>query len=150
MEATIANQIFSVVDNHYTVVESNVKNRINETVDEMTILRNKALPPIQSDQQNTIVNLNIGGTPFTTTYTTLTKYHGTRFAALAEQQKQFIDRDPALFRVILNYVRDGDVTLPETQLGLTDLLNESQYYEIVSLGEKIKSKLYVLSFKTKT
>jgi len=148
MESTITNQIFTIIGEHYVQVENNVKNRITETVEEMMTLRAKALPPIETDKK--LVNLNIGGTLFTTTTSTLTKYYGTRFAALVEQSNQIIDRDPGLFRIILNYVRDGDVSLPDTQLALLDLLNESKHYEISPLEEKIKNKMYVLSLKTNT
>jgi len=146
IETTITNQIFTIIGDHYVEVENNVKNRIIETVEEMRTLRNQALPPIETDKK--LVNLNVGGTLFTTTTSTLTKFNGTRFAALVEQSNQIIDRDPGLFRIILNYVRDDDVTLPDTQLALLDLLNESKYYEITPLEEKIKNKMYLLSLKT--
>lgn len=61
-----------------------------------------------------IINLNVGGKKFSTSRTTLTQIPETFFSALLsnriptmhdEYGAIFIDRDPHLFSLILNYLR---------------------------------------------
>lgn len=61
-----------------------------------------------------IVNLNVGGKRFSTSKTTLTQVAETFFTSLLSGRIQslrdehgaiFIDRDPELFSIILNYLR---------------------------------------------
>ncbi|ULU08587.1 hypothetical protein L3Y34_019650 [Caenorhabditis briggsae] len=66
-----------------------------------------------------IIKLNVGGSLFQTSKSTLTKFDGffkkmlrTEIpVAKDESGAIFIDRDPKHFRVILNFMRDGDVDL---------------------------------------
>lgn len=74
-------------------------------------------------RQNNIVNLNVGGTKFTTTLSTLTKTPNSmlaamfsgRFAATTDEKNRFfIDRDGKHFGTILNYLRDGFAVIPDS------------------------------------
>uniref|UniRef100_A0A915AQA2 BTB domain-containing protein n=1 Tax=Parascaris univalens TaxID=6257 RepID=A0A915AQA2_PARUN len=89
-----------------------------------------------------IVNLNVGGQRFATSRHTLTWISDSFFTSLLsgriptvhdETGAIFIDRDPALFRVILNYLRTKQVDLSSTNM--TSLKHEAQYY---GLGPLIK------------
>ena len=46
------------------------------------------------------------------------------------QGRVFLDRDPKHFRLILNFLRDGEVSLPSCQLELQELLQEAQFYQV--------------------
>lgn len=50
----------------------------------------------------------------------------------------FIDRDPALFTVVLNYLRTKDIQLPETNNGIKALLHEAEFYGISPLTQQLK------------
>uniref|UniRef100_F1KWR6 BTB/POZ domain-containing protein KCTD3 n=1 Tax=Ascaris suum TaxID=6253 RepID=F1KWR6_ASCSU len=89
-----------------------------------------------------IVNLNVGGQRFATSRHTLTWISDSFFTSLLsgriptvhdETGAIFIDRDPALFRVILNYLRTKQVDL--SCASMTSLKHEAQYY---GLGPLIK------------
>jgi len=63
-----------------------------------------------------VVELNVGGKRFTTTKATLLKHRGSFFDALLDTNHSlrskngefFIDHDPKYFRLILNFLRDGE------------------------------------------
>ncbi|CAL2033842.1 unnamed protein product [Caenorhabditis brenneri] len=95
------------------------------------------------------VSLNIGGVVFQTTKSTLTKFDGF-FKSMIESELStslnlsapiFIDRDPNNFRLILNFMRDGDVALPDTEKELIEICYEAQYYLLDGLIEKCAQKL---------
>lgn len=52
-----------------------------------------------------------------------------------------IDRSGTHFDVILNFMRDGTVTLPETAKGVSELLAEAKYYCISELAESCERAL---------
>ena len=49
---------------------------------------------------------------------------------LCLQGRTFIDRDPAHFGLILNFLRDGTCVLPTTAQGLQELLQEAEFYQV--------------------
>ncbi|KAF1767594.1 hypothetical protein GCK72_007553 [Caenorhabditis remanei] len=68
------------------------------------------------------IQLDVGGTLFKTSKSTLTRFDGF-FKTMLEtnvpiERNQsghiFIDRDPTHFQVILNFMRDSDVDLPDS------------------------------------
>lgn len=72
------------------------------------------MPPSSSD----IIHLNVGGQRFSTSRQTLTWIPDTFFTAMLnglistnrdEQGSIFIDRDPKLFSIILNYLRTKEL-----------------------------------------
>ena len=49
-----------------------------------------------------------------------------------------IDRCGKHFGIILNFLRDGSVPLPENPREIAELLNEAKYYCVAELGKLIK------------
>ncbi|XP_059612033.1 BTB/POZ domain-containing adapter for CUL3-mediated RhoA degradation protein 3 [Phlebotomus argentipes] len=95
------------------------------------------------------VKLNVGGSLFQTTIGTLTK-HDTMFRAMFSGRMDLhtdaegwimIDRSGTHFDIILNFMRDGTVTLPETPKGVCELLAEAKYYCISELAESCERAL---------
>ncbi|KAL0271207.1 UNVERIFIED_CONTAM: hypothetical protein PYX00_008377 [Menopon gallinae] len=91
-----------------------------------------------------IINLNVGGTRFSTSRQTLTWIPDSFFTALLsgripsvrdETGAIFIDRDPKNFSIILNYLRTRDIDLRNTDLRALRL--EAQYYGIAPLVERL-------------
>lgn len=52
-----------------------------------------------------------------------------------------IDRCGTHFGTIMNYLRDGSVTLPETTKGVAELLAEAKYYCITELADSCERAL---------
>ncbi|CAL2033912.1 unnamed protein product [Caenorhabditis brenneri] len=52
-----------------------------------------------------------------------------------------IDRSPKHFDLILNYMRDGDVELPEGRRELKKILKEAQHYFLSELIDECQSLL---------
>nr|XP_033324304.1 BTB/POZ domain-containing protein KCTD3 isoform X3 [Megalopta genalis] len=84
-----------------------------------------------------IVHLNVGGTRFSTSKQTLTWVPDSFFTTLLsnriashkdEDGALFIDRDPKLFSIILNYLRTKDIDLKSVDL--RTLRHEAEYYGI--------------------
>ena len=53
-----------------------------------------------------------------------------------------IDRDGSLFRFVLNYLRDGDVTPPDSESDKHALLKEARYYGIDGLIKLMENHLF--------
>ena len=93
--------------------------------------------------------LNVGGHRFTTSLQTLTKDPNSMLAAMfsgkfemepSEDGAFFIDRDGTHFRFILNYLRNGKLTLPEGATFLKELADEAEFYQIQGILEELKPK----------
>lgn len=87
---------------------------LKRTIDEVTTEDER--PSKKQKIESNIVTLNVGGTLFTTSKTTLLSNKDSFFTQLLdsnftidkdEQGHIFIDRDPKHFPTILNYLRDG-------------------------------------------
>jgi len=98
--------------------------------------------------------LDIGGQRFATAKTTLLAYKGTFFEAMLSSGQwkpdsdgaYFIDRNPELFPVILDYMRMGSINLSKYSYDVMDSLRaEFDFYAIVfpepELKEFVESKL---------
>lgn len=90
----------------------------------------------------TIVKLNVGGHHFTTSLQTLTKDPNSKLAAMFAGEHInngtfIIDRDGTHFRYILNYLRDGDASLPEEASAQKQLEAEAEFYEVNGLLMKL-------------
>ena len=118
-------------------------------------------PPLRATGE--IINLNVGGTKFSTSKQTLTQVQDTfftgeegnplflrinnkrrPFSGLLSGRIQtykddtgaiFIDRDPQLFRIILNYLRNRSLSLDD--VNLKELKHEAEYYGIAPLVKKL-------------
>ena len=97
-----------------------------------------------------VINLNVGGQIYTTSLATLTKYSesmlGAMFSGRFAAQKDsngnyFIDRDGALFRYILGFLRNGELHVPENfhEFGL--LLKEAEFFQIPALTDAVKQQM---------
>ena len=101
---------------------------------------------MESMQLSTKVNLNVGGQHFTTTVQTLTKDPDSMLAAMfsgrfplkpAEDGTFFIDRDGTYFRYILNYLRDGKLSLPEGATFFEEIEAEAEFYQIQGIFDDL-------------
>eukprot|EP01027_Heterolobosea_sp_BB2_P009921 GEZU01014604.1.p1 GENE.GEZU01014604.1~~GEZU01014604.1.p1 ORF type:complete len:207 (-),score=47.40 GEZU01014604.1:104-724(-) len=97
------------------------------------------------------LKLNVGGTRFETTLTTLTSDTESMLAAMFsgrynmepdEDGEYFIDRDGSVFGFVLNYLRDGgSVDLPPASKELLRkrILREAQYFQLTGLVRMLSS-----------
>lgn len=86
------------------------------------------------------VHIDVGGTIYTSSLETLTKYPDSRLAKLFNgtipivldslKQHYFIDRDGDMFRHILNFMRNSKLLIPENFADIDLLLEEARYFEI--------------------
>ncbi|XP_076259871.1 BTB/POZ domain-containing protein KCTD3 [Rhynchophorus ferrugineus] len=91
-----------------------------------------------------ILHLNVGGKRFSTSKQTLTLIPDTFFTALLngrisslrdEKGYIFIDRDPEVFSVILNYLRTKEIDLKGVDI--RTLRHEAEYYNVAPLVRRL-------------
>ena len=96
-----------------------------------------------------IIELNVGGHRFTTTLRTLTKDPDSMLAAMFSGRHEierckdgafFIDRDGTHFRFILNYLRNGELILPDGATFLKELEVEAKFFLIQGILDELVSK----------
>ena len=101
--------------------------------------------------QGQVIDLNVGGTHYSTSRSTLTKYPDSMLGVMfsgrhdLETMKRidgsfFIDRDGARFRYVLDYLRDGkDIvqSFPKSVDVLLGLLYDAKYYQLNGLTTAI-------------
>jgi len=90
-----------------------------------------------------VVNVNVGGILYTTTLATLTKEEGSLLHSMLSTDEAspmtdskgriFIDRDGALFRYILDYLRNERLLLPDNFQEVNRLRQEAQYFRLGGL-----------------
>lgn len=87
--------------------------------------------------------MDVNGTVFQTIDTTLKKFNG-KLKEILEDPKSyelrseryiFIDRDPTYFRIILTYMRDSYVALPDSPIEVEEILEEAKYFQLEGLVE---------------
>ena len=96
---------------------------------------------MEDQEQERYVSLDVGGTHFKTSLSTLLSGDtmlSAMFSGRIPPEKDgngmiFIDRDGKHFNRILNFLRDGVVALPETDTEVEELKKEAQYYCIEDL-----------------
>ncbi|TGZ67438.1 hypothetical protein CRM22_004783 [Opisthorchis felineus] len=86
------------------------------------------------------VHVDVGGTLYTSSLETLTKYPHSRLGRMFSgsipivldtmKQHYFIDRDGALFRHILNFLRTGLLNLDDGFVEFDQLVEEAKHYEL--------------------
>ncbi|CAL2033906.1 unnamed protein product [Caenorhabditis brenneri] len=105
-----------------------------------------------SSTADNMVKLDIGGTVFKTSKSTLTKFDGF-FKTMLETDIPvtkddsgciFIDRSATHFDSILNFMRDGKLKLPESPKELEELRIEAQHYMLEGLVELCSMELQVI------
>ena len=94
-----------------------------------------------------VVGLNVGGHVYTTTLYTVTQYSDSKLARLFSAESQvprdpkgnyFIDRDGALFKHVLNFLRTRKLTVPEDFQDFEQLEIEATFYGIKPLEEAVQ------------
>ena len=94
-----------------------------------------------------IVKLNVGGKRFTTSLQTLTRDPNSMLAAMfsgrhevqtTEDGSFFIDRDGTNFRFILNYLRNGELILPDGATFLKELEAEAKFYQLQGILDELQ------------
>ena len=89
------------------------------------------------------VKLNVGGSKFETTLSTLTRYPDSMLGAMFSGRHEvppddegyvFIDRDGTHFRAILNFLRSGFVDQPRSEQAANELKRELEYFQLPSEG----------------
>ena len=91
-----------------------------------------------------IVNLNVGGTRFSTSRQTLTSVQDSFFTSMLsgrisscrdETGALFIDRDPKLFSIILHFLRTKELDLSGVEVSV--LRHEAEFYGITTLIRRL-------------
>ena len=89
-----------------------------------------------------VVRLNVGGVMYTTSQTTLCKYPESKLGAMfsgnvaktvAEDGSVFIDGNGKYFEFILDFLRTGELILPQMFNDIALLEREARYYQIEPL-----------------
>ena len=95
------------------------------------------------------VKLNVGGQCFLTSLETMKKDPGSMLHAMfserfetkpAEDGSYFIDRDGTHFRHILNYLRTGQLVLPDSEVVRRELLIEAEFYQIQGIVDELRAR----------
>lgn len=98
-------------------------------------------------QMAEVVTLNVGGTKFTTSRSTLmsrpsflaTMFSGRHALPTTPDGSHFIDRDPAHFRNLLNYLRSGAIAVPSDDEKKAELLREVDFYAMADLARELRA-----------
>lgn len=99
---------------------------------------------------NDVVTLNVGGEKFETTRQTLLNDPSSMLAKMFDPVSPlqpgvlrdgayFIDRDPTYFRVILNYLRSGQLIV-DGSVPIEAVKTEASYFGLVDLEEQVNQK----------
>ena len=96
------------------------------------------------------ITLDVGGTHFKTSRSTLTAHPDSFFAKLldgalpaatADDGAYFVDRDATHFRYILNFLRDGQVDVPRSLPLHHELLREARFYQLGGLQRQLEAAI---------
>ncbi|KAM9170112.1 BTB/POZ domain-containing protein KCTD4 [Pangshura tecta] len=96
-----------------------------------------------------LITLNVGGYLYITQKQTLTKYpesflegvvNGKIVCPFDADGHYFIDRDGLLFRHILNFLRNGELLLPEGFRENQLLAQEADFFQLKMLADAVKSR----------
>eukprot|EP01117_Protostelium_nocturnum_P009183 TRINITY_DN3288_c0_g1_i3.p1 TRINITY_DN3288_c0_g1~~TRINITY_DN3288_c0_g1_i3.p1 ORF type:complete len:201 (+),score=55.67 TRINITY_DN3288_c0_g1_i3:100-702(+) len=108
---------------------------------------------MEGEFKDEIVDLNVGGTFYTTTISTLTKTESMLSLMFSgnfsmkkrkEDERFFIDRDGEMFKFILQYLRDGDLGIQFMDPLTKDRLKrEATYYCIDQLVDKLNGREFI-------
>uniref|UniRef100_A0A4W3I2J5 Potassium channel tetramerisation domain containing 12.1 n=1 Tax=Callorhinchus milii TaxID=7868 RepID=A0A4W3I2J5_CALMI len=101
---------------------------------------------------SSVMELNVGGQVYVTRYTTLIaapdSLLGRMFTRKAPKElprdskgRFFLDRDGFLFRYVLDYLRDGDLVLPDCFPERSRLQREAEYFQLQELSQELSLKV---------
>ncbi|TSK17911.1 Potassium channel regulatory protein [Bagarius yarrelli] len=94
-----------------------------------------------------LITFNVGGQIFTTKASTIRRHPHSRLARMLDEtdpefkvvnNQVFIDRDGQLFRIIMEFLRTGRMTLPG-EFETDGLLREAEFYNISTLSNFLRS-----------
>lgn len=101
-------------------------------------------------EMDQVVDLNVGGVFYTTAVSTLVQAQPSlladRFSGRLDplpkdsKGRYFIDRDGVLFRYVLDFLRDGRLSLPESFREKERLRLEAAYYRLDGLTERLREQ----------
>ena len=95
-----------------------------------------------------IIQLNVGGVPYTTTRSTLCRYPESMLCAMFSRRHDckvddrgcvFIDRDGSMFKYILNFLRSGKLSFPDGFRDRNHLAVEADYFQIQPLVHELNA-----------
>ncbi|XP_054644594.1 uncharacterized protein LOC129188312 [Dunckerocampus dactyliophorus] len=102
----------------------------------------------QLTKTNAPVHIDVGGHMYTSSLATLTRYPESRIGRLFDgsepivldslKQHYFIDRDGAMFRYILNFLRTSKLLLPDDFKEYALLYEEASFFQLVSLQAELQ------------
>nr|XP_033805312.1 BTB/POZ domain-containing protein KCTD4 [Geotrypetes seraphini] len=99
--------------------------------------------------KTSLITLNVGGYLYITQKQTLTKYpdsflegvvNGKIHSPIDADGHYFIDRDGLLFRHILNFLRNGELLLPEGFRENQLLAQEADFFQLKALADAMKAR----------
>lgn len=103
----------------------------------------------KEDESDSIVDLNVGGSLYSTTRSTLCRYPDSKLAMLFSGQQElrrrpdgrvFIDRDGEMFKYVLHYLRDGDLHVESLDRTVREQLKlEAIYFGLSELERKLQT-----------
>merc|ERR1711915_632025 len=104
-------------------------------------------PPLCSSSSSSLrkewVRLNVGGTLFMTTKTTLCKDPKSFLFRICQDETGalLIDRDPKYFGPVLNYLRHGKLVIDKNVIE-EGVLEEAEFYNITDLIKLLKERIH--------
>ncbi|KAL3877229.1 hypothetical protein ACJMK2_034965 [Sinanodonta woodiana] len=122
--------------------------------DDVEMCTNESSVHVNSDsksRKSDWIRLNVGGTVFMTTRTTLCKDHKSFLYRLIQDDPDLntdkdengaylIDRDPSYFGPVLNYLRHGKLVINK-DLAEEGVLEEAEFYNITNLIKLVKERI---------
>ncbi|XP_016840419.1 BTB/POZ domain-containing protein KCTD16 [Nasonia vitripennis] len=102
-----------------------------------------------SDQEDSVLELNVGGVFYTTALATLTREADSHLADMFKERaslekdakgKYFVDRDGVLFRYVLDFLRNQALVLPEGFRERARLRQEASFYGLGNLDKAIQEQ----------
>ncbi|XP_060564376.1 flap endonuclease 1-like [Ruditapes philippinarum] len=146
------NQILNENKECEEVVQGECQNEINNQEHTSVGYCNVNIIPLMEETQKERIILNIGGQKFETSRVTLTKDPNSLLARIVSPEgvtprygnQYFIDRDPAHFRFILYFLRNGSCdlrTLPHDVRYLYELYYEASFYCLPELVNAVIGKI---------
>jgi len=139
------NELFQLINEEKESIKEQRELLENEKLDFEQIFKK-----VQQVHASEPVQLNIGGNKFSTTLDTLQKYRNSFFGGMfsgyislkpTKDGSFFIDRDGTHFHHILNFLRTGELVLPNNKPHLVKLLlMEAEFYQIEGLADLLGGK----------
>lgn len=102
-----------------------------------------------NDVSSEIIELNVGGSVYTTSRTTILSHPESMLShmisgqipnATDSKKRIFIDRDGPLFRFILNFLRDKQLHLPDNFAEYAQLRQEADFYRIEPIIQQLDAQ----------